>query len=485
MAIQMSVQHDGAAATGSLVGQVMQTVRQQIASRQMTPGMRLPSIRGQADRMGVSRSTVVDAYDRLVAEGMIQSRRGSGFYVAGHPPPFSIADTAPELERDIDPLWIARQSLDADEAAPKPGCGWLPPSWMPEAEIRRALRRVARDTGFLLTDYSTSLGLPGLRQVISRRLADRGVVAAPGQIMLTESGTQAIDLLCRFLLQPGDTVLVDDPCYFNFHAMLRAHRVTIVGVPYTPDGPDPVRFEQALKQHAPRLYITNSALHNPTGATLSPVVAHRVLKHAEAHDLIIIEDDIFADFEHEPAPRLAAFDGLARVIHIGSFSKSLSAAVRTGFIAARQDWISELVDLRIATSFGGGGLSAELVLAVLQDGAWRRHTSGLRARLATAMETVSRRLRPLGLKPWIEEPGAGMFLWCRLPDGLDAADVARAALRENVVLAPGNAFSPGDAASGFMRFNVAQTLDPAIIPTLERAMEVAGKPGTGFSQASP
>ena len=78
-----------------------------------------------------------------------------------------------------------------------------------------------------------------------------------------------------------------------------------------------------------------------------------------------------------------------------------------------------------------------------------------------------------------------MFLWCRLPDGLDAADVARAALRENVVLAPGNAFSPGDAASGFMRFNVAQTLDPAIIPTLERAMEVAGKPGTGFSQASP
>ena len=277
---------------------------------------------------------------------------------------------------------------------------------------------------------------------------------------------------------------MDDPCYFNFHAMLRAHRVTVVGVPYTPDGPDLDRFEQALKHHAPRLYITNSALQNPTGATLSPVVAHRVLKHSEVHDLIIIEDDIFADFEHEPAPRLAAFDGLARVIHIGSFSKSLSASARTGFIAARQDWISELVDLRIATSFGGAALSAELVLAVLQDGAWRRHTGGLRTRLATAMETVSWRLRPLGLKPWLE-PGAGMFLWCRLPDGLDAADVARAALRERVVLAPGKAFSPGNSASGFLRFNVAQSLDPAIIPTLERAMETAGKPGTGFSRASP
>ena len=163
MAIQMTIERHGKGATGSLVTQVMQTVRQQIASRRMTPGMRLPSIRGQADRMGVSRSTVVDAYDRLVAEGLILSRRGSGFYIAGHPPPFSIADTAPELERDVDPLWIARQSLDADETTPKPGCGWLPPSWMPEAEIRRALRRVARDADFRLTDYGTSLGLPGLR----------------------------------------------------------------------------------------------------------------------------------------------------------------------------------------------------------------------------------------------------------------------------------------------------------------------------------
>ncbi|MDF1733746.1 MAG: PLP-dependent aminotransferase family protein [Minwuia sp.] len=480
----MSIQSHGPTKAGSLVDQVMQAVRQQIASREMTPGMRLPSIRGQADRMGVSRSTIVDAYDRLMAEGVIQSRRGSGFYVTGHPPPFSIADTAPELERDVDPLWIARQSLDADGTAPKPGCGWLPRTWMPEEEIRRALRRVARDTDFGLSDYSTSQGLPALRQLLSRRLADRGVIAAPGQIMLTESGTQAIDLLCRFLLQPGDTVLVDDPCYFNFHAMLRAHQVQVVGVPYTPTGPDLPRFEQALKQHAPRLYMTNSALQNPTGATLSPAVAHRVLKLAEAHGLIIIEDDIFADFEHEPAPRLAAFDGLDRVIHIGSFSKSLSAAIRTGFIAARPDWTSELVDLRIATSFGGGALSAELVLAVLQDGAWRRHTSGLRTRLATAMETVSRRLGSLGMKPWIE-PGAGMFLWCRLPDGLDAADVARAALRQSIVLAPGNAFSLGQDASGFMRFNVAQTLDPGIIPAIERAMQQARNTGSGISQASP
>jgi DNA-binding transcriptional MocR family regulator len=89
--------------------------------------------------------------------------------------------------------------------------------------------------------------------------------------MLTESGTQAIDLICRFLLEPGDTVLVDDPCYFNFHALLKAHRVQVVGVPYTPSGPDVELFGAALQAHSSRLYITNSGIHNPTGAVLSPV----------------------------------------------------------------------------------------------------------------------------------------------------------------------------------------------------------------------
>lgn len=459
----------------TLVARVMATVRKQVASRETAPGVRLPSIRRQAERLGVSRSTVVDAYDRLVAEGLIVSRRGSGFYVSGHLPPFSLSETGPRLDRDVDPLWIARQSLDSGDNLLKPGCGWLPASWMPQAEIRRALRHVARESGtggHSLTDYGTPHGLPDLRQLLSRRLADRGVQAAPRQIMLTESGTQAIDLLCRFLVSPGDTVLVDDPCYFNFHAMLRAHRVNVVSVPYTPNGPDLARFAQTLTDHAPRLYITNSALHNPTGATLAPVVAHRVLKLADAHDLIIIEDDIFADFEQHPAPRLAAFDGLDRVIHIGSFSKTLSAAFRSGFIAARQDWIDELVDLRVATSFGGGSFAAALVLAVLRDGGYRKHTNVLRNRLAEAMVTVTARLKAIGLTPWIE-PDAGMFLWCQLPDNLDAAIVARLALAEGVILAPGDAFSLNQAASGFLRFNVAQTLDPAIMPVLERAMQHA------------
>src|SRR5690606_21413975 len=109
---------------------------------------------------------------------------------------------------------------------------------------------------------------------------------------------------------------------------------------------------------------TNSGVHNPTGATLTPVVAHRLLKLIESHDLHVIEDDIFADLEHEPAVRLASFDGLNRVVQIGSFSKTLSASIRCGYIAARPDWIEGLVDLRIATAFAGSRVSQEVVLTV-------------------------------------------------------------------------------------------------------------------------
>ncbi|QND53240.1 PLP-dependent aminotransferase family protein [Phyllobacterium sp. 628] len=454
---------------GTLVDRVMQAIRQRIAGRTLGAGARLPSIRSFATTMSVSKSTIVEAYDRLAADGTIQSRRGSGFYVAGHMPPLSLSEIGPRLDHAINPLWVSRISLETNDDMCKPGCGWLPPSWMPEAGVRRALRTLARADDAVLTDYASPSGLKPLRQLLSRRMAEHGIEAALDQIMITESGTEAIDLLCRFLVEPGDAVIVDDPCYFNFHALLRAHRVKVIGVPYTPTGPDLERFAEALIEHRPRLYITNSALHNPTGAILSPLTAHRLLKLAEQHDLTIIEDDIFADFEHEPAPRLAAFDGLERVIHMGSFSKSLSASVRCGFIAARRDWIDGLVDLRIATSFGGGRLASELVLLMLKDGTYRKHMDHLRARLAHSMGETSAKLKALGIVPWIE-PRGGMLLWCKLPDGVDAAKVAQEGLKERIVFAPGNVFSQNQSAHSYMRFNVAQCADPRIFHVLENAL---------------
>lgn len=451
---------------------VMDTIRRRIAGRSLTVGARLPSIRHLATTLGVSTSTVVEAYERLVAEGVIRARAGSGFYVAGQAAVMALSKIGPRLDRAVDPFWVSRQSLEAGDGELMPGCGWLPPSWLPEEGVRKALRTLSRADGPALVDYGSPLGLPALRQLIARRMGERGIEASPDQIMLTESATQTLDLLCRMLLEPGDTVLIDDPCYFNFRALLRAHRAKVVSVAYTPLGPDIEQLGAVLAEHRPRLYITNSAIHNPTGAVLSPVVAHRVLKLADQFGVTIVEDDVFADFEHTPAPRLAAFDGLDRVIHIGGFSKTLSASARCGFVAARPDWIESLIDLKIATSFGGGRLTAELVLAVLSDGGHRKHVEGLRHRLAQARAQVTAKLAAIGIVPWLE-PQAGMFLWCRLPEDIDAADVARAALAQKVVLAPGNVFSPSQSATSYMRFNVSQTVDERLFGVLGGALAQA------------
>lgn len=451
---------------------VMASVRQRIASRSLTPGAKLPSVRSMATTLKVSTSTVVEAYERLVAEGAIRSRPGSGFYVASAAAPFTLSATGPRRDRAVDPFWVSRQSLETGDDGLKPGCGWLPPAWLPEEGMRKAMRTLSRANSSALLAYGSPLGVPALRTLIARRAAERGVDVSPDQVILTESGIQAIDLLGRLLLEPGDTVLVDDPCYFNFHALLRAHRAKIVGVPYTASGPDIALFARTVEEHRPRLYITNSAIHNPTGATLSPVAAHKILKLADQFDFSIVEDEIFADFEHRPAPRLAAFDGLDRVIQIGSFSKTLSASARCGYIAARPEWIDGLTDLKIATSFGGGRLAADLVLNVLSDGGYRKHLETLRTRLSKTMHTVAGQLRNMGIEPWLD-PEAGMFLWCLLPEGLDAADVARAALEKDVVLAPGNAFSLSQTATGFMRFNVSQMLDPQVFTVLGAALDHA------------
>ncbi len=208
----------------------------------------------------------------------------------------------------------------------------------------------------------------------------------------------------------------------------------------------------------------------PDGGTLSPAIAHRILNAAAAHDVTIIEDDIFAPLEPEPSPRLATLDGLERVIRIGSFSKTLSASVRCGYVAARPDRIEALIDLQVATHFGGvSPVAAELVAGVLGDGQYRKHLESLRRRLARARRETAERLSALGIRPWLM-PRGGFYLWCTLPDGRDAASVARAALREGVVLAPGDVFSVSRTAPDRMRFNVAQMGDGRVMPVLRRAL---------------
>lgn len=458
--------------TSSKIERVKAHIHQQIENRILVAGSRLPSLRQLAEQLDVSISTVIEAYARLVTEQRIEARAGSGYFVTGIRASYAFTAIAPRLDRDVDPLWISRQSLEADASHLKPGCGWLPEHWMPEDLIRKSLRAVSRSTTSHLVSYGQPLGFAELRHLIAQRMQTTGVTAHPDQILLTDSGTHAIDLVCRLFLNPNDVVLIDDPCYFNFHALLKTHQVKTISIPWTATGPDLEQFREALA-HKPRLYITNSGIHNPTGGQLSLATAYQVLKMVEQTDLIIVEDDIFADFEYMPAPRYAVLNGFAQVIQIGSFSKTLSASMRCGYIATQQQWVEQLIDLKIATSFNNNQLSTELIYHALTDNAYRKHVEWLKQQLALAMSKTIQKLAPLGIRPWLI-PQSGMFLWCQLPEGYSAQQISKLCLQEGIILAPGNVFSVRQSADQFLRFNVAQSADQRIYQVLQRVMQQLG-----------
>ncbi|GAB2923216.1 PLP-dependent aminotransferase family protein [Paraburkholderia jirisanensis] len=452
----------------------MSVIRSRI---EKSPGVKLPSIRRLAEQQGFSKSTVVEAYDRLVAEGEVEVKPGSGFFASARVRPLKLAEPGLQADRAIDPLWITRHSLTVLEPSLKPGCGWLPDDWLPGDLMRRILRAIARGQTANVTGYGTPQGFLPLRDQLARRLNERAVAAEPHSILLTDSATRAIDLVCRFFVQAGDTVLVDDPCYFNFHSMMQAQRVKAVGIPYTPNGPDLESFAKACVEHRPKLYLTTAVLHNPTGVNVSVATAHRLLKLAEAHDLILVEDSVYADLEENPSPGLAALDGLERVVLIGSFSKTLSGALRSGFIAARNDFIEGLTDLALATGFGVSDLPAQITHRLLVDGSYRHHVEGLRPRLARLMGTTIEQLQKLGCSPWVR-PEAGMFVWVELPAGLDSSDIARRALEHRLVLAPGNVFSVSRNASRYLRFNVSQCGDKRVFDILSKVMKARSATGS-------
>lgn len=453
-----------------LVDQIVQAIRTRIEDRVLRPGARLPPIRQFAEQYGVSRFTVVEAYDRLVALGHLQSRRGSGFYVASRPLPTPSARPGDVIERAIDATWLMREmAMDGPERV-LAGAGSLPAAWLDEAGVLRALRTLSRRKDLRPVSYGAPQGYAPLRDQLQVRLAEIGIGATAGQIVLTYGIHQALDIVCRYFLKPGDCVLVDDPGYWNLFGNLRLYGVALVGVPRTPEGPDVRALEALLADHQPRLFFTHSVLHNPTGCSLSPANAFRILQLAEKHDFMVVEDDIYGDIAPNAATRLASLDQLSRVIYTGSFSKTISGNLRVGFLACQPDLAHLLTDVKIVSMMSSAELSEQLIHQLLTDGHYRKLLERLKGRLMEATGRCLRMLERVGLQA-DPEPAGGVFVWARVPGLADSAELARHAARDNIVLAPGSVFRPQGQPSSYLRFNVGFSDTPRLEHFLARTLD--------------
>ena len=392
-----------------LVEQVVTGVRQHIESRLLRPGARLPSIRTLAANHRISRFTVVEAYDRLVASGHVESRRGSGFYVTTPAVPETAVERSGGLERAVDLANLIAEVVSDDARVAFMGRklyagGCLPNDWQEESGIRRHARQVAA-SGIEVTDFGTALGYPPLRDYIARRIGDLGIGVPASQVLLTAGATQGFDLLIRYLLAPGDAVLVDDPGYYNLFGHLKLAGVRLLPVPRGPDGPDLAVLAQLAVAHQPKAYFTMSVLNNPTCTNIQPAIAHRLLQLAAQHRFNIVEDDIFSDFASNAPPRLAALDRLERTFYLGSYSKTLSSSLRVGFVAASADAIAALTRMKLLVTMTTSAFAERVVHEMLAGGHFRKQSRAF----AIASTRGARALRRNSNAP------AGCSTGCRIP----------------------------------------------------------------------
>lgn len=453
-----------------LVSQIVDGFRRLIAGQVLRPGAKLPSIRAFAASHSVSVFTVVEAYDRLVAQGWLVSRAQAGFFVKRRTADPALPPERPSADLSFDGRWYLQQIFESGNLALKAGCGWLPNDWLFEDGVRRSLRQLAAD-GAELGGYGLPRGHLALRLLVAETLAEQQIAAGAQNVLLTQGSSQALDLVARRLVHAGDAVLVDDPGYPNLMFMLRFLGARLVGVPRTPDGYDLVALEALLSEHRPKVFFTQPRLQSPSNSVAPLAQLVRLLQLAEAHALTIVENDIYADLDPEPRSSLASLDQLRRVIHIGSFSKTISPNIRVGYAVGGEDMLDGLARLKMVSGLTSSDLTERLAFGALTEGRWRKHLKALRDRLAAAHGAVGQRLRQLGFELF-SEPKAGMYLWARHPDLLDSAELSRLAAGDGIMLGPGQLFLVEPRTTGWLRFNVAYSNDERLFRFLAQQIEL-------------
>lgn len=416
---------------GPAYGQIYAHLRGGILRGDLAPGTRLPGSRKLASALGVARITVVQAYERLGAEGFIEARRGAGSRVTpdlGKLPGRTERAAAPRLAP------YARRVL----AAPTGGrCGGKSPSvpydfqygrpgLTPElkADWCRALRRAC--TG-LTPDYPEVAGDPDLRECLAAYLRDhRGIPAEPERILITTGAQQALDLIGRVVLEPGDRVALEEPHYQGARQAFEALGARTVAVPVGRDGLQTARLPE---RPAPRLAYVTPSHQFPLGGVLPAAARLALLEWAGRRRATIIEDDYDSEFRHEGGPlqSLCGLDRGGRVLYMGTFSKVLFPALRLGYLVAPQAWIEPLARVRWLADRGGPPLEQRALAGLFRSGAFRRHVERTARRLAARRQVLVDALEEhFGDDIQILGARSGMHLVIRFPH-LGVAGVDRLA----------------------------------------------------------
>ncbi|WP_431045537.1 PLP-dependent aminotransferase family protein [Streptomyces sp. P1-3] len=440
---------DWMAGPGPLYGKLAHALHRAVLAGDLGSGARLPSERGLAKALGVSRATVVAAYDELRALGAVESRRGSGTRIAARPVPRSAGRdgrvsggrATALLQRLVD----RRDETISLAMAAEPAA----------AEVREALHEVlCTDLTGLMADtgYHPS-GLPVLRRAAADHFAAAGLPTTPEQVLVTTGATQALGLVAQLYLRKGSGVVVECPSWPGCLDVFRAAGARPHAVPLDQDGIRVDGLAEALTRHRPELLYVTPTYHNPTGVLMSEGRRRRVAELCRRHAVPVLEDIAYdigvGQAAGEPAP-IAAFaepgakpgtdtrtgtHTAAEVLTVGSLAKAVWGGLRIGWVRGPADVIGRLARLKALADLGSPVLDQALAARLLPrlDELKARRAVTLRRRLDHLEGLLAARLPAW---QW-SRPAGGSALWVRLPGDTDAQVYAQVALRHRVEVVPG------------------------------------------------
>ncbi|USS89161.1 PLP-dependent aminotransferase family protein [Fructilactobacillus cliffordii] len=355
--------------------------------------------------------------------------------------------------------------------------GGLPaPELFPVAAVKKATDKVFDQYGQQVLQYAGTLGYPKLRKQIAQIMQDRQVDASADNVAIATGSQQAIDLVAKMLINPGDVVLVEDPTYLAALDVFRSYGADLVGVAMDDDGMQMDDLEQKLAAHPDAKFIyTVPNFQNPTGRTMTAARRERMTKIADAAGVPIVEDDPYGAIRYagEMLPPIKHYDHTGNVVSISSFSKMLAPGLRIGWLTAEPAFLKKYMLLKQNADLHTDNLTQYIISQFLMDEDLPAHIKKItdvyehRAKLMLA--EIDREFPD---DVYHSQPEGGMFIWVEVPGNIDSDELAKRCLEANVAVVPGSAFYSGKAQPGTFRLNFSNMNDEQIKVGIKRIAQV-------------
>lgn len=466
--------------------QIKNEIKKRIYSGELLPYSHLPSERKLADELQVNRSTILNAYRELKAEGLIDSHIGQGTQVM----PILQDETG---SRSLTYFPISWQHMLSQEALLSQStsimemlnvsakdqmisfaAGMAAQELYPTKSIESLLNTVHKNchTPFLHTSVE---GLFALRECICTLMKRNGISASPEEIMILSGSQQGLDLLARNYLDAGDTVIVEEPTYLGALQIFKATGAKVIGVPIQQDGIRMDILEALIIKHKPKFFYSMPTFQNPSGRVMDMTQRSKLLELSYLYQLPIIEDDAYSELRYEghPLPPLKALDHRGNVLYLNTFSKFLFPGLRIGWLYAPVDVIKHLSIKKQMTDLHANSISQWLIKEYLERNDVQNHIASILKAYKDKRDAMLKALEkhaPSDIKWTI--PEGGFYVWCELPDTINHRSLWVKAMDAGVAYVPGETFFSGKQGQNYIRLSFSTPLVEEITSGIQKLMDV-------------